>query len=96
MVKHIVIWKLPEENKKENALFLKEKLEALNGQIPGMIKLELGVDFSKMDISGDIVLYSEFETKEALDAYQVNPLHKEAAKYVRELAVERRIVDYEK
>ena len=69
MVKHIVIWKLKEENKEENALKIKEALEALNGQIPGLLHLEVGFDFSKQESSSDIVLYSEFDSVEHLNSY---------------------------
>ena len=41
MVKHIVFWKLKDHangmNKQENALSIKEKLEALNGTIEGLV-----------------------------------------------------------
>ena len=73
MVKHIVFWNLKDEalgnDKAKNALLIKEKLEALNGQIEGLIKLEIGLDFAKGEMSTDIALYSEFESREALDYY---------------------------
>ncbi len=67
MIKHIVAWKLKEtahgNSKKENALIIKEKLESLNGKIEGLVKLEVGIDFSNTENSSDLVLYSEFKTK---------------------------------
>ena len=81
MVKHIVVWRLkPEAHGRtaaQNAVSIKEKLEALRGRIPGMLRLEVGLDFSREESSGDLVLYSEFESRAALDAYQVHPLHRE-------------------
>ncbi len=94
MVKHIVIWKLKEENKEENALKIKEALEALNGQIPGLLRLEVGFDFSKKESSGDIVLYSEFDTKEHLDAYVIHPQHVAVGSLVRGATCERKMIDY--
>ena len=94
MIKHIVIWRLKEENREENARKIKESLEALNGQIPGLLHLEVGIDFSKQESSGDIVLYSEFETKEHLDAYVIHPKHVAAGALVREAACDRRMIDY--
>jgi heme-degrading monooxygenase HmoA len=70
------------------------KLEALNGQIPGLLKLEVGFDFSKSDMSADLVLYSEFESKEALQGYQDHPLHKAVQAFVKEARTERRVADY--
>ena len=74
MIVHIVMWRLLSEaagnNKAVNAQLAKQKLEALNGIIPGLIKLEVGIDFSKSEFSGDLVLYSELESTDALAAYQ--------------------------
>ncbi|MCX7820728.1 MAG: Dabb family protein [Brevinematales bacterium] len=92
MIKHIVMWKLKD---KEKALIIKDKLESLNGKIPGLIKLEIGLDFSKTQESADIVLYSEFESREALLNYQSHPEHKAIIPLVSEAKEERRMVDYE-
>ncbi len=99
MIKHIVIWKLKEtahgKSKQENALIIKDKLETLNGKIPGMLKIEVGIDFSKTESSADIVLYSEFETKIDFDNYQIHPLHKVLKPYIKEARLDRIVVDYE-
>jgi hypothetical protein len=94
MVKHIVIWKLKEENREENALKIKEALEALNGQIPGLLHIEVGFDFSKKESSGDIALYSEFESIQHLDDYIAHPLHVAVGSIVRGATCERRMIDY--
>jgi heme-degrading monooxygenase HmoA len=99
MVKHIVMWRLKDEaqgqNRKENAQQLKTRLEALAGKIPGLRKFEVGFDFSNTPDSSDAVLYSEFDSKEALAAYQEHPQHKAVQAFVKEIRLERRIVDYE-
>lgn len=99
MVKHIVFWKLKESangnTKAENALLIKEKLEALNGRIKGVLKIEVGIDFSKTESSSDVVLYSEFTSKEDLDNYQSHPEHKALLPFITEARSERIIVDYE-
>ncbi len=98
MVKHIVIWKLKEiaagNDKATNAQLAKEKLEALNGKIPGLLKLEVGIDFMRNESSGDMVLYSELESKEALNTYIEHPLHKEVGKFIREVVSARTSADY--
>ncbi|MCK5834819.1 MAG: Dabb family protein, partial [Lentisphaeria bacterium] len=43
MIKHIVMWKLNDENKAANAQNIKEKLEALAGVIPGLLEVEVGI-----------------------------------------------------
>jgi Stress responsive A/B Barrel Domain len=99
MLKHIVMWKLKTEaegaSKAANAKLVKQKLEALNGQIPGMIKLEVGIDFSQTDASYDVVLYSEFDSREALEGYHHHPLHLAVAPYIGAVREQRVLVDYE-
>ena len=72
MVKHIVMWKLADaQHKKENASKMKGMLEALVGVVPGLLKLEVAENW----IAGgyDVILYSEFTDKAALDGYQNHP-----------------------
>jgi quinol monooxygenase YgiN len=97
MIKHIVMWRLDETagGKTSNALKLKQLLEGLNGRIPGLLKLEVGIDFSQESESSDVVLYSEFESRQALDAYQIHPAHAEVVPFVKSVRAERRVVDYE-
>jgi hypothetical protein len=99
MIKHIVFWKLKENalgmSKAENAKLMKEKLEALRGRIPELHSLEVGFDLSQTDGSADVVLYSEFATRQDLNAYQVHPEHKAIASFVMEVVKERRMADYE-
>jgi hypothetical protein len=99
MIKHIVFWRVKGredgQSREETARAIKEKIDGLRGRIPGMLHIEGGVDFSDSETSGDVVLYSEFESRAALDGYQVHPLHLEMAKFISDRRSERRIVDYE-
>lgn len=99
MIKHIVFWKLKDQanglDKAGNVQQIKEKLEALNGQIEGLIHLEVGMDFLHSPESADLVLYSEFESKDALTYYANHPLHKAVMPFIAEARSERRVVDYE-
>jgi quinol monooxygenase YgiN len=99
MVKHIVLWRLKEaaggRTKAENAAFIKRELEALRGVVPGLLRIEVGFDFSASDNSSDLALYSEFESRAALDAYQNHPAHKAVMPAILEARSERRLVDYE-
>jgi hypothetical protein len=99
MIKHIVMWRLKEtadgRPAAENARLIKQRLEALNGQIPGLIRLEVGIDFSRTEQSSHLALYSEFTTREALDAYQEHPAHKAVMPFILEARSERRLVDNE-
>ena len=99
MIKHIVLWKLKdfaeETTKQQNALKIKGLLEEMRGKIPGMLKLEVGLNFEKSGDAADISLYTEFESREALDAYQIHPAHMPAKKSIPLVRTERRVVDYE-
>ncbi len=92
MVKHIVMWKLRD---KADAAGIKERLEALDGKIPGLLKIEVGIDFLESEQSADVVLYSELESREALDVYQNHTEHMAVVPLVKAAAVARTVVDYE-
>jgi heme-degrading monooxygenase HmoA len=99
VVKHIVLWRLKNSalgnRKSENARLIKQKLESLRGVVPGLLSAEVGIDFSGTEQSYDVALYSEFESKEALQAYQNHPAHKAVVAFIREVRDERCVVDYE-
>ena len=99
MIKHIVFWRLNENaygnDKQTNGQNLNEKLLAMKGKVNGLLKVEVGFDFSKEKDSCDVVLYSEFESKEALHQYQIHPDHEAIKKWIGEVRSERRVMDFE-
>ena len=97
MITHIVMWNVrgatPDERR--NAIrFLKSRFEGLRGRIPGLRRLEVGVDTSRVDYACDVVLYSEFESQQALDAYASHPEHLRVRDELDGLRVARHQVDY--
>ena len=99
MIKHIVFWRLNESaygnDKHMNARILKERLLAMKRKVNGLLKIEVGFDFSNEKDSCDVVLYIEFRNKEALHQYQIHPDHEAIKKWLSEVRYERRVVDYE-
>jgi len=95
MIKHIVMWNLKDENKEKNALEIKTRLEALKEVIPQIGSIEVGRNFNDSDVAFDLVLYTEFKTKEDLEIYQNHPAHKAVAKFVAEVRTARVVGDYE-
>ena len=92
MVKHIVVYKLKEGvNKEEAVKIIASVLEPLVGKIPGLLHLEIRACFQGMDYA----LYSEFESRQALEAYAVNPLHTEAKTHFHHFIETRVAADYE-
>ena len=73
---------------------LKRSFESLRGRIPGLLHLEIGVDSSRIDYACDVVLYSEFESQAALDAYAVHPEHQRVKQELADLRIARHQVDY--
>jgi len=92
MIKHIVMWKLRD---KTDAPELKERLEALNGKIQGLLKLEVGIDFRGSGQSADMVLVAELVSHKALDIYQNHPAHQAVIPLMKASAVSRTVADYE-
>ena len=67
----------------------------MKSKVDCLLKIEVGFDFSKEKDSCDVVLYSEFENKEALHQYQNHQDHQEIKKWINDVRYERRVVDYE-
>lgn len=99
LIKHIIIWRLKDEahrnDKAANARLIKQRMEALRGRIPGLLNIEVGEDISRGPSSGDLVLVSEFENREALELYRKHPDHEAVAPFIAAARSDRLIVDYE-
>ena len=92
MVKHIVLYTLKEDvDKAESVEIIRSVLEPLVGKIPGLLHLEIRQAFSGMDYA----LYSEFESKQALENYAQHPLHLEAKDHFWNFLDSRVAADYE-
>jgi quinol monooxygenase YgiN len=93
-----VFWRLKDassgNSREENACKLKTMLENLQGKIPEIKRLEVGIDFNRSEAASDVALYSEFTNKEALEKYQQHPEHMKVVAFVKEISSERRVVDY--
>lgn len=97
MVHHIVLWNLKEElseqEKKEAAAAIKEKLEAVKEQVEGVVSLQVEIN-GLASSNKDIGLISVFESVEALNAYQKHPAHVQAGVYVGSVTCARTCLDY--
>ena len=92
MVKHIVLYTLKEGVDKEEAVkLIASVLEPLVGKIPGLTHMEIRRAFNGMDYA----LYSEFESREALQNYAKHPLHLEAKTHFHRFLATRVAADYE-
>jgi hypothetical protein len=97
MIKHIVMWNLLGDSPQAKAQAiaqLKHSFESLRGLVPGLLRLEIGVDSSGVDYACDVVLYSEFDSQAALNAYAVHPEHLRVKNELEGLRIARHQVDY--
>jgi hypothetical protein len=98
VIKHIVMWNVRGETegvRANNLHMLKEQFESLRGRIPGMRKLEVGIDESRIGYACDAVLYTEFDSREALLEYADHPEHLRVREALDGMRVARHQVDYE-
>jgi len=98
MLKHIVMWKLKEyaegADRSANAAKLKLLLDGCANVVPGILKFEVAVAQPGLEATYDIILYSEFENKAALDAYQNHPDHVAIKPFFGAVREARQCMDY--
>jgi hypothetical protein len=99
MIKHIVMWKLKDEaegtDRLTNAREMKRRLDACADIVPGILTFEVTLAQPGLEATYDVVLYSEFADKAALDAYAVHPLHKALVPFIGAIREGRQCMDYE-
>jgi heme-degrading monooxygenase HmoA len=99
MIKHIVMWKLKDEaegaDRVTNALEMKRRLDECADIVPGILTFEVTLAQPGLEATYDVVLYSEFESKAALEAYAVHPTHKALAPFIGAIREGRQCMDYE-
>jgi hypothetical protein len=98
MIKHIVMirvrGKSPEE-KRSNAILLKDAIDGLMGKIPELKSMETGLNVNEKPMAYDLVLTSVFDSLETLEAYRVHPEHKKVLDILAELKEQTAVVDYD-
>ena len=92
MITHIVFFKLKD---KHNAKKTSEVLLGLNGKIPQLRHLEVGIDILHSDRSYDLALLTKFNSLEDMKAYQIHPVHEEVSNYMASVRDSSVTVDYE-
>ena len=74
MIKHIVCFKL-KDNSESNCLKAKEVLLSMQGNVPQIREIEVGIDFLHSERSYDIILQVVLDDAKALEDYQNDPYH---------------------
>lgn len=99
MVKHVILWKLKDEYSTEQIAKIKsgikEGLEGLKGQIPGLVEIKVNTE-PLASSNCDLMLDSLFEDEASLKGYSTHPAHVAVANgKVRPFTASRTCMDYE-
>lgn len=92
MLTHIVLFKLSDRSNVQKA---KETLLSMNGKIPQLRHLEVGVDILQSERSSDLALITKFDSMDDMKAYQVHPIHKAVSDYMTSIRESAITVDFE-
>ncbi|MBD2846004.1 Dabb family protein [Paenibacillus sp. IB182496] len=94
MITHIVLFKL-----KDNSPAAVEEaagvLRAMEGQIAELKSIEVGLDVLHSERSYDLALITKFDSMEAMEAYQVHPVHQKVIAYMGQVRESSVSVDFE-
>lgn len=94
MITHIVFFKLAESSP-EKVQAVQEVLLSMQGKIPQLLHLEVGVDLVRSDRSYDLALVTRFASLGDLQAYQIHPYHAETVvPFIKSAALSSVTVDY--
>lgn len=99
MVKHVILWtlksELSEEEKEQIKGGIKQGLEGLFGQIPGLTEIKVYTN-GLPSSTADVMLDSSFESADALKSYSSHPAHVAVADTkVRPYTAVRSCLDFE-
>lgn len=98
MLKHIVLFKLADEaegnTKIENALIIKQRLEALSEVIPEIVDIKVRINADNMpEDNYDIMLDCEFENVCDLQIYATHPAHLQVVEFIGKVRTARAAID---
>jgi hypothetical protein len=82
---HIVMFTLADS---EDAPLIADMFRAMEGRIPQIRYIEVGIDDTPAENSAHLVLITRFDSREALEAYRVHPHHVGVLSRLREVGVQ--------
>lgn len=94
MIKHIVFFKLKDRSS-ESIERTAAVLRNMEGRIPQLVSIEVGLDVIHSERSFDIALVTVVASLADLQAYQVHPEHQEVIRHMNEVKDVSVSVDYE-
>lgn len=97
MIKHIVMFRFIEAVESGDKLDLAEELSQIFSPLISLkcVKdFRTGINFNEAPHAWDFVIDSVFESREALEEYQISREHQEAIKKAAHIVKEKAVVDY--
>lgn len=99
MIKHIAMFKFKafesEQEEKNYQERLVKAFDGLDKTIPEIKFLQIGFDQLKSDASYDFIVNVDIENLDALSVYAKHPDHMKAVEVIKEMAIDRKVIDYE-
>ncbi|WP_416403029.1 Dabb family protein [Arthrobacter sp. LFS091] len=81
MIRHAVLFKFKTDFPAADKAAWVAGLDAMDGKIPGLLKLTHGADVFQHERSFDYAIVADFASAEDIDAYNTHPLHEPLKKY---------------
>ena len=93
MIRHVIMWKF-RAGEEENMQKFLDGLRALNGVIPEIRRMEIGVNVLEKN-NYDACLIADFDDLEALERYKKDPRHVAVSALCKSIREARGAVDFE-
>ena len=93
MIRHVIMWKF-REGEEENMHRFLNGLKALDGVIPEIRRMEVGVNVLEKN-NYDACLIADFDDLEALERYKKDPRHVAVSALCKSIREARGAVDFE-
>ncbi|MBI1821668.1 MAG: Dabb family protein [Nitrospirae bacterium] len=94
MITHLVLFKLSDPSPAAIQK-TKEVLVNMDGKIPELRSVTVGIDVIRSPRSYDLALITKFDSVQALQAYQNHPVHQEVLRYIASVKESSISVDFE-
>ena len=92
MIRHVIMWKF-RAGEEENMQKFLDGLRALNGVIPEIRRMEIGVNVLEKN-NYDACLIADFDDLEALERYKKDPRHVAVSALCKSIREARGAVDF--
>ena len=94
MIRHIVMVKLPENDRAETLDKIASGMAPLPNKLPEIKYMDVGRNMSTSPKAHDLAIVLDFENEAGLKVFATDPDHKEVVSYIRSKAESISIVDY--